>query len=188
MTETKPKSVYAQAASAGLPMGALLCGTAACFLFSLRWPAVSIGVFPLLCCTIVLLYKKMRRLAAAEESYRRVSTLWLFGIYTFVFGSLIAALFSAVVLIFVEPGFIGRYLMESVAQVEASPMAAELAEQTALMRRALDAGILPSESQFVSTMGWLTAFGGSMLSLLMAALVGGRYAAADSEHGFNRNI
>ena len=169
-------------------MGALLSGAAACFLFSLRLPAVSAGVFPLLCCTLVLLYLRMRRLAAVDEAYRRVAPLWLYGIYTFVFGSLIAALFTAVVMIFVEPGFIGRYLAESVAQVEASPMAAEFAEHTALMHRALDAGILPSESQFVSTMGWFTAFGGSMLSLIMAALVSGRYTAQRGERGFDRNI
>lgn len=152
-------------------MGLILSASAACFLFSLRIPALSSMVFPALCVTLLYIYVRMRRLSTTERGYQRIAPLWLYGIYTYLFGALIAALFSAVVLIFVEPGFLTRYLSTSVAQIEASEMAADMAEHTALMRRALDAGIVPSESQFVSAMGWLTALTGSLVSLVIAALL-----------------
>ena len=165
------KSVYKYAAEAGLPIGIYLIGMSACVLFSLSMPALPMLV-PLLALGFpVLLGYYMKRLAKACPSYGKFSALWLFGIYSVIFGTLICSLFSALYLVVINPGFIASYVSTTLSTIEASPVAAEYVDMTTVMRSALESRRLPSGMQFVTTIGWFSCFVGSMLSMLLAGIL-----------------
>lgn len=168
MGATSSKSVYKYASEAGIYAGLWLCALAACFLFSLRLPILNWCMFPLILGLPLCLAWLMRRLVISEPQYATFSSLWLFGIYTMIFGSLICALFSAVVLIYVEPGFLTRYLTEAIRAAENSPDADQLASHTQLLKEAIKSGMIPSPMNFVTSMMWASAFTGSIVSMFLA--------------------
>jgi hypothetical protein len=165
------KSVYKYAAEAGLPAGLYLTVMSACVLLSLRVEFLPTLILPLLIGFPFLLGYGMRRMARTEPSYMKFSALWLFGIYTVIFGTLICSFFSGVYLLFVDPGFVHAYVERAIADVEASPVSSQYEATTAIMRDALDSHILPNGMQFVATMGWFTCFFGSVLSMVLAMVV-----------------
>lgn len=148
--------------------GLWLCALAACFLFSLELPVISWCIFPLILGLPFCLAWLMRRMVMQEPVYASFSSLWLFGIYTMIFGSLICALFSAVVLIFFQPGFLTRYLVEAIRAAEASPDAGELAGHIEVLKNAVRSGMVPSPMNFVTSMMWASAFFGSIISMFLA--------------------
>ena len=165
------KSIYKYAAEAGLPIGLLLTAMSACMLMGLRYEALTSLVIPLAIFFPVALWFVLRRIAKKEPDYMKVSALWLGGIYTVIFGTIICMLFSAVYIFYVEPGFVYEYVTSAIESLEGSPMREQYAATTALMREAIDARILPSGIEFVTTMGWSTCFFGSILSLILATII-----------------
>lgn len=165
------KSIYKYAAEAGVPIGMYLTLMSACLLMSLRVEILSMLVFPLMACFPLVLGMMMKRIATQEPAYMKVSALWLGGIYTVIFGTLICSLFSGIYLLFVDPGFVNSYINHAITTIESSPMAVEYQATTSLMREAMDAHILPTGMEFVSTMGWLTCFAGSILSLVLSVII-----------------
>ncbi len=165
------RSIYSYAAEAGLPVGLYLSIMSACLLMSLRIEALPMLLLPLAAGFPVMLGFIMRRISRDEPSYMKISALWLGGIYSVIFGTLICCLLSALYLMFVDPGFIHSYVGSAIESIESSPMASEYAATTALMREAMEAHILPTSMEFVITMGWFTCFAGSMLSLLLAVVI-----------------
>lgn len=162
------KSVYKYAAESGLPVGIYLTAMSACFLLSLKLPLLPLAIVPLAIGFPFMLGRGMRRLAAAEPNYSRFSSLWLYGIYTVIFGVLICSLISALWLVMVDPGFIHEYIVQTISEMEKLPDAAMYSDSVDVMREALEQGLVPSGTQFVASMGWLTSFAGSVLSLLLA--------------------
>ena len=165
------KSIYKYAAEAGVPAGLYLTLMSACFLMSIKMPALPMLLLPLTLGFPFLLWGLLKRISREEPSYMKLSSLWLGGIYTVIFGTMICMLFSGFYLVFKEPGFVGLYVNNAIDIVMSSPMAAEYEETVALMQRALDAHILPSGMEFLTTMGWLTCFAGSIVSLIIALLM-----------------
>ena len=167
----KKKSIYKYAAEAGVPVGLYLTLMSACFLMSIKMPALPMLLLPLTIGFPFLLWALLRRISREEPSYLKLSSLWLGGIYTVIFGTLICMLLSGLYLVFVEPGFVGLDVNNAIDIVSSSPMAAEYEETIALMERAMEAHILPSGMEFLTTMGWLTCFMGSVVSLVIALLM-----------------
>lgn len=165
------KSIYKYAAEAGLPVGILLTAMSACILMGLRYPFLTSLLPPLAILFPVALWFLLKQIAKKEPEYLKVSALWLGGIYTVIFGTIICMLFSAAYIFYVEPGFVYEYVTSAIASIESSPMRDHYATTTALMREAIDARILPSGMEFVTTMGWTTCFFGSILSLIIAAII-----------------
>lgn len=165
------KSVYKYAAEAGLPVGIYLTAMSACFLLSLKAPSLPMLILPLAIGFPFLLGYYMRRMLRTSPEYCKISALWLCGIYAVIFGTLICSLFSGIYLTLVEPGFVSLYVEDAIATIESSPMAAQYESTTALMRRALEARVLPSGMEFVTSMGWFTCFIGSILSLVLAVII-----------------
>ncbi len=165
------KSIYKYASEAGLPIGMYLTMMSACLLMSLRVEILSMMIFPLIVGFPIILGMIMKRISTQEPAYMKVSALWLGGIYTVIFGTLICSLFSGVYLVFVDPGFVNSYFDHAITTIETSPMAAEYESTTSLMREAMDAHILPTGMEFVSAMGWLTCFAGSILSLVLSVII-----------------
>lgn len=165
------KSIYKYAAEAGVPMGFYLTVMSACLLLSLRVPQLP-ALLPLLFMGLPFFTGMLlKRIATETPAYMKVSALWLAGIYTFIFGSLICCLLSALYLTFVEPGFITRYMQQAIDTISASPAAANYGQSIDVMQRAIDSHMLPSGLEFVVSMAWATCFAGSFISLAVALVL-----------------
>lgn len=167
----KMKSVYKFAAEAGVPIGLYLVCISACFLLSLKISFLQMLIFPLAIGFPFLLAFYMKRMVRQEPTYNRFSPIWLFGIYSVIFGTLICMLFSSLYLVFVDPSFITQYVTVSIEGLQALPSSEQYAATVEVLQHAIDSHMLPSGTQFVTTMGWFTCFGGSMLSLILALII-----------------
>ena len=167
------KSIYKYAAEWGLPTGIYLTAMSACMLMSIRYELLSSLLLPLVICFPPFLWFALRHISRREPQYRKVSALWLGGIYTIIFGTIICMLFSSCYIFYVEPGFVYEYAMAAIDAMESAPMKEQYGTTALLLREAIDARILPSGIEFVTTMGWSTCFFGSILSLVIAAIIVG---------------
>ena len=165
------KSIYKYASEAGVPAGLYLTLMSACVLCSVKFPFLPVFLLPLALCFPVVLWRLMKRIVASEPSFHKFSSMWLGGIYTVIFGTLICMFLSALYIVFVEPNFVNLYIGNALEAVESSPVAAEYDSSIELMRNAIEAHILPSGLEFLTTMAWFTCFCGSMLSLIIAFLM-----------------
>lgn len=165
------KSIYKYAAEAGIPVGLYLTLMSACLLLSIKLPALPMLLLPLAIGFPFLLWARLKKIGREEPSYIKFSSLWLGGIYMVIFGVMICTFLSALYIHFIEPSFVSLYLNNAIEAVEMSPMAAEYESVTSLMRNAIEAHILPTGMEFLSTMAWFTCFGGSVLSLFIALIM-----------------
>ena len=162
------KSIYKFASESGVPMGLYLTLMSACLLLSVKIAILPLLILPLGIGFPIVLWALMKRIVKEEPSFNKFSSLWLGGIYTVIFGTLICMLLSGLYLVFVEPGFVHMYVNNALEAVEASPMSAEYENSVAMMRNAMEAHILPSGLEFLTTMAWFTCFVGSIMSLILA--------------------
>lgn len=165
------KSIYTYAAEAGLPTGIYLTLMSACVLLSLQIPITPMLFVPLALGFPFFIWFLLKNIAKAEPTYLKFSSLWLGGIYTVIFGTLICMLFSSLYVVFIEPGFVQKYVANALSAIETSPYASEYETTMILMRKALDAHILPTGMEFLMTMAWFICFAGSLLSLFIALII-----------------
>lgn len=167
----KSKSIYKYAAEAGLPIGLYLTMMSACLLLSIKIAALPMLLFPLALGFPFVLWAVMKKISRLEPSYNKFSSLWLSGIYSVIFGTLICMFLSSAYIVFFEPSFVGKYFTNALETLESSPMAEQYSSQITLMHDVVDAHLLPSGLEFLTTIAWLTCFCGSILSLLIALLM-----------------
>lgn len=165
------KSIYKYASEAGLPAGLYLTVMSACLLLSVKFPGLPLVLFPLALGFPFILWMLMKRILREEPSYNKFSSLWLGGIYTVIFGTLICMFLSAIYIVVFEPGFVQLYVNNAIQAVESTPMADQYQPTIALMKEAIDAHLLPSGLEFLTTMAWFTCFMGSILSLFIAFIM-----------------
>lgn len=165
------KSVYKYAAESGVPVGLYLICISTCFLLSLKVGLLQMLILPLVIGFPFLLGYRMKRLANMEPQYNRFYPLWLFGIYSVIFGTLICMLYSSLYLVFIDPSFISNYVAESIEGIKALPSSEHYEATIEVLQKAIDSHMLPSGTQFVTSMGWFTAFGGAMMSLVLALVI-----------------
>lgn len=165
------KSIYKYASECGVSVGLYLTLMSACVLMSIKIPALPLLLLPLILCLPIILWVNLRKIVKADPTYNKFASLWLGGIYTIIFGTLICTFLSALYIFFIEPNFVYQYVTNALTAVEMSPMASEYESTVALMREAMEAHILPSGFEFVTTMAWFTCFSGSLLSLVIALLM-----------------
>ncbi|MBD5203509.1 MAG: DUF4199 domain-containing protein [Bacteroidales bacterium] len=168
-SETRPKSVFMYAAEAGVPMGLYLTVISLCLLASLKVAALPILAFPLLCGVPVVQYRLMRKVRDADARMRRLSSLWLLGIYIFIFGTLVCTLISDIYIMVFEPHFVRDYLQMALREMEGG--GEQYASQIRILQEAIDSHSIPGNLQFIASMAWATCFFGSILSLLIAGLL-----------------
>lgn len=165
------KSIYRYASEAGVPVGLYLTLMSACLLLSVKVAAAPLLILPLCIGFPFVLWFQIKKISREEPSYNKFSSLWLGGIYTVIFGTLICMFFSAIYIVFCEPNFVHLYVTNALDAIESSPMAGEYEASVAMMREAMEAHILPTGLQFLMTMAWTTCFVGSILSLFMALIM-----------------
>lgn len=165
------KSIYKYASETGLPAGIYLSAMSACLLLSVKIQILPMLLLPLALGFPFVLWFLMKKIAREEPSYNKFSSLWLGGIYTVIFGTLICMFLSALYIVFVEPNFVNLYINNALIAVESSPVASEYESSISLMREAINAHLLPSGLEFLTSMAWFTCFFGSILSLFLALIM-----------------
>lgn len=165
------KSIYKYASEAGLPIGAYLTAMSACLLLSVKIPALPLFILPLCLGFPVVLWMILRQISRMEPSYNKFSSLWLGGIYSVIFGTIICMFVSALYIVFVEPNFVNLYVNNALTAVESSQMAGEYEASISLMKNAIEAHVLPTGLEFLTTIAWFTCFVGSVLSLVIAVIM-----------------
>ena len=167
---TQSPNVYRRGASDGALMGLVLCGIFASWALSMRMPLASLA-FPLLCIAVpVLAYVQLRRGYRADLGTSTFSALWMHGICTFFFGSLLMAALSIVWLRWGEPGLINASLA-SAADVYArldSPQAQKMASD---VQKIIDMGLTPRPIDVALALLWAGVFSGSILSMIYAGII-----------------
>lgn len=161
------KSVYKYASEGGVPVGMCLTAMSACFLLSLRHDMLLLAI-PLLGLLVPwLMVRTMRTMAEEEPSYGKFAPLWLCGIYTVIFGTLICSLLSGLWLSFVDPGFITAYVENAIEVMRQAP-GTQYEQTVRVMEQALERHMLPNGMELVASLGWTTCFAGCLLSLALA--------------------
>ena len=108
-----PKSTYRYSSELGLWMGLYLFLMSACLLGSIHIQTLILLLFPLALGTPVVLYLLLNKVWRLEPGLRTLSAMWLTGIWTFIFGSLICAILSAGWILIFDPGFVDEYVLQT---------------------------------------------------------------------------
>jgi hypothetical protein len=138
--------------------------------YSLQIPMLGIPALALIVAVPFVVYFMIRRDYLRYPGMRFFSALWLHGICTFFFGSLLLAAAMYVFLRFIEPTFIIDNLRNAI-DVYRSLGVPEATEMADAMQAIIDKHMVPSAISFAIGSIWSTVFSGSMLSLLIALLV-----------------
>ena len=109
------------------------------------------------------IYKKYQRVAD-------FSSLWMLGIALFLGGSLICSLVTYATLEYALPDYIYNQAEKALELYQQMPQIKD-SELTKYIKTAIENGLLPTPIEFAIEMLWLTSFSGSMLSLLLAAII-----------------
>lgn len=165
-------SIFQLAARAGLPIGLLLTFMSACMLLSIHYPSLPLALVGVILIPICLLIY-MRRIATRLPVYNKFVPLWLFAMYSIIFGTLICTLLSALYVTFLEPDFINVYIDTTMAQLN-NNLSGELLQahqrNIDLINMARERHLLPSPLEFISSLAWSTAFFGTLLSIPLALI------------------
>lgn len=167
------KSVYKSAAEAGFPTGLYLTVVSIGMMLGVKFGVLNIPVLMLLAGFPFYLAWQMQRVVKNEPEKGNFSPLWLFGIYTVIFGTLICMLTTYLYLMFVDPSFIRDSLNQAIETFSQLPDSGAH-HMSEVMRQAMEKNVYPTKTQFVTSMGWFTCFAGSMLSLVLAFMISRR--------------
>ncbi len=160
------KSIYRAAGKLGIPAGIYLSVLSAAVVFSDRASLIPIVALALMVCLPIVVYRLQRNAHKADPT-TPYAGIWLLGMMTLIFGSLICALVTYVVITFLRPDFISEQVQAAVNLYSQTP---ELRDSSMVqtMRMAMQEGLLPTPIEYVVQMFWMTSFVGSLLSALLA--------------------
>ena len=172
-----PRTLVQRATSWGLPLGlyliglALLCGTSMSSAVAglLIW--VGTIYFPF------YLYKLLRQGYAETDFRSGMAEIWAEGIASIFLGSAIQALFIYVALRYIDPGFIATVWQTTIDTLKAQP-GNEFDAMVAAFERVQRIGALPSPVDVMVQVMTMNLMGGTILSLIEAALIVSRYSDA----------
>lgn len=162
MEKVSLRPMFDEGARSGLFLGVVFTAMSACMLLCTRYAELSLLFIALGLTAVVYPVWSMARLVAVRLEYVNFAVLWLCGILQFVLGAMIATLLTAVCLKYAVPGYLDDYVGELIrlAGVRADRVDPVLESMPAL-----------DPLQFTGGMFWLTAFGGSVYSLLLATML-----------------
>ncbi len=166
----QPLSPYRRGADNGFLLGIYISVLYVCMLQSSRVPLLNIAAMAMIVAVPVVTYFLLRRDRVAPGGMPTLGALWVDGLITFLCGGLIGSLVMFVYLRWIEPDFIISNLEQTIELLNDAPDASgrELARE---MRTALDSGFSVSPIFFAMSMLWMAGASGSVLSLIVSAIV-----------------
>ena len=186
-TEQQAKSVYRRGADDGFIFGVYLS-----LMFILEAmafvhgaPVLSLLALIMIFAVPVVIYFFLRRAYIAEGRLSRFSALWLQGICTFFFGSLLMALTSYIYMRLIHPGFIPEVfgtLREAYDMVDSE----EARKMVRWIEYVQEHNLYPPAAELAVNFIWLAVFTGSLLSMILSFVI--KYInPADRRTPDNRN-
>lgn len=163
------KTPFSKGAGYGLPMGLMMCVVFLSSVQSVRFPILSLLTLAMIIYLPIAVCRWMRMSHAASGGKSTVSELWMQGIMTFIFGSLICAVVSMAYLRWVEPDLIMTMVRESIVNYSqiGTPSANEIAS---VLRAMIDQNAVPTPGALSIAMFWLSVSAGSIISLPLALI------------------
>lgn len=170
--DSQSASVYQRGARDGLLAGALMLAMFVCQALGLTqglawltWVSDA-----LMLAVPVAAYVMMRRGFRLYPAQRQFATLWMHGIIIFICGSLIMAAGIYAYCRLIDPGFIPR-MFDLTGQLLAQMPDASMAQMGEQFGQLAEQGLTPTPIQMAFSYLWLGSFSGSMLSMLLAAIL-----------------
>lgn len=167
------------AARYGIHIGGMLSLLAVASLLSQTSIIASIFEYIMMFVILFNVLMQLRAVYTLSNETLRVGDMWLQGFLTFVFGSLISSLVAYIVLTFFMPTFIYDSVMR-LLEVYDQMKQPEIQQMAEVLRKATDAGALPTNIQICVTMFFFTTFLGSLCSLMVSLLI--RFVLKGFEH------
>lgn len=165
------RDVIGYAARGGVAIGLYLTLISSCMVLSLHNSLLAFVGLVLTAGVPVVLWRFLRGMRRSCGCDVGFGSLWLGGIYYFVFGSLICGFLTALYLLFVEPTFLTDYVRMGIDSWHSAGSPAEMKPQIDVMQRAIERKMIPGPMELVVSMIWSTAFFGSLLSAVEAMLL-----------------
>ena len=165
----RAESPYYQGAVAGVPIGLYFVAMFLLFVLMTKLAFASAVLMLMIVCLPVAVYATMRTTVGRTRGKVAWSSLWMQGIMSFLFGSVICGLVTMIYLKFIEPNFLVD-LFQMCIDTYASIPGNEAAQVTEMLQNMVKHGAVPTATSFTMSMFWLTAFSGSMLSLFLALI------------------
>ena len=167
---TQPLSPFRRGADNGFRFGAYLTAIYALMAAGNHVPLLSILTLALMAGVPAMIYMLLRRDRTSPGGLPTLGALWIDGLLTFLGGGILAGAVMMIYLNWIEPDYIAGNLEQTIAMLDESPdpQSHDLAEQ---LRTAIDNGFNISPIMFTMTMLWLVATSGSVLSLVIAAII-----------------
>ncbi len=168
--QTSPKSIYRRGADDGFWFGIYLAVLFIATVSSIHSDFAGLATFVMFVAVPVIIYFLLRRSYRSDNCRSMFSALWLHGICIFFFGSLLMALTAYIYLRFIDPTYIAS-LLDTAHDYYAQLNTPEAKEMAAVFQKAKDPQFMPTPGTFAVQLIWLGVFTGSMLSMIMAAIV-----------------
>lgn len=167
---SQQKTVYRRGADDGFYFGLYLVALFFASAFSLTMPFAGLLSTVMMLAVPFVIYHFLRRAYIECEGKSQFSELWLHGIVIFFCGGLIAGVVAVVYMRWIAPDFIINQANIAIGIWEEAnmPQADELAKT---MKLAIEQKMIPTPIQLVIEMLWLQVFTGSLLSMLLSAII-----------------
>lgn len=159
---------YKQGADDGFLFALYLTGLFFASAFALEVPGLGILSTCLIIAVPFIIFVAIRRTWQRDGGMSTFSALWMQGIMTFLCGGLLSGVIAFAYLKWINPGWLAeqvRAMADIYAQIDGGAIVADTLEKM------LERGLLPSSIQMVFQMLWLEIFTGSVLSLIVTAIV-----------------
>lgn len=168
--DAEQTSVYQRGARDGLVVGGLMLAMFVCQAVSLRMPWLGLVSNALMLAVPVAAYILMRRDFKQYPAHRQFATVWMHGIMIFICGSLIMAAGSYAYCRLINPDFIPDLFRTTGHALMAMPDPS-LADMGRQFEQMIEQRLTPTPIQMAFSLLWFGSFSGSMLSLLLAAII-----------------
>lgn len=169
MTDTS-KTVYRRGAEDGLIMGPLMAFILVMGAASSYVPVLSLLSLLGMVAVPSVMYIMLARTWLRSNMSATFSALWLQGICTFFFGGLIMGLLVFVALRWVWPSFIFDQI-DQLTEILGSSSDPEARDWLTAINTARAKGLIPSPAQVVVQLIYIVVFSGSLLSMILSAVV-----------------
>jgi len=182
-----PRSVYRLGAEDGLVMGPLLALTVLLIGASAYVPVLFFAAIAAMIAVPTFAYILLARSFKARP-FSTFSALWLQGICTFFFGSLIMAVASYVCMRWLYPTFIADQI-NAVVEIYGAIDDPDARSMASMLQKASETKSLPTPIEVSLEMIYMAVFSGSLLSMVLSLVVRsrGRRGNSPTPPPFNPN-
>ncbi len=169
-----PGQVYREGAYKGVIMGIYLTLLALLTMWSEHSALLSAASLAMLCYIPFFAYRIMCKTHKKYFCTSDFASLWMLGIAIFIGGSMICALCTYAYLQYIDTDFIYRQATNAVELYkELDPE--NTSGLTDIIQGIIDNNLLPSPIEVAVEMLWMTTFFGSLLSMLLSAIIRKRH-------------